>query len=460
MTKTARLKPGLVDSPILKDPPFPLLLRMATPNAMAFLIQAAVNMTEVWYIGQLGPTALAAMAFVFPGLMLMQMLSGGAMGGAVASSIARALGAADTASAHRLIWHGLSIAVIAGLTFLTVFVVAGARLLHALGAEGEVFQMALNYGAIVFGGSTGIWITSILTGVFRGMGNMRFPAFLMACGGLVQVVLSGTLILGWFGMPALGMTGAAISVVAIATLTSLLAIIKLTFGNNVISLRKHFFQLETRLFADIFRVGALASVSPFLNITTIMLVNGLISRYGDAVVAGYGIGARLEFLLIPMVVGFGAAMNTMVGMNVGAGNVRRAEYIAFVGGSAAAALTGVVGITLALLPELWIGLFTQDPPTLAAGATYLKYSGWAFAFQGMGLSLYFAAQGAGRVAWPVAANFIRFAVGAGGAALAVVVLQAEVHWVFICLALGMSLYGIVTAGSIALGAWRPGRLST
>jgi len=105
-------------------------------------------------------------------------------------------------------------------------------------------------------------------------------------------------------------------------------------------------------------------------------------------------------------------------------------------------------------PGAWIGLFTADPATLAAGSMYLQYSGWAFAFQGLGLSLYFASQGAGTVVWPVAANFIRFGVGAGGAALAVVVFQADAGWVFASLALGMALYGIVTAASIRLGAWR------
>ena len=162
----------------------------------------------------------------------------------------------------------------------------------------------------------------------------------------------------------------------------------------------------------------------------------------------------LSFLLIPMVFGFGAAMNTMVGMNVGAGNLPRARHIAFVGGTAAALIAGTVGLTLAIFPQIWIGLFTDDPATVAAGSSYLRYSGWAFAFQGAGLALYFASQGAGKVAWPVAANFFRFAVGAGGAILMVNVFGMQAEAVFICLALGMAVYGIVTAGSIWLGAWR------
>lgn len=421
---------------------------------MAFLVQASVSMTEVWYVGQLGTTSLAAMAFVFPGLMLMQMLSGGALGGAVASSIARALGSGDVERARRLLWHALFIAICAGLFFLGAFLLVGEPLLIFLGARQAVLDQAMAYGSVMFGGCISIWLASLLSGTFRGMGEMRFPALLMAGGGIIQVVLSGALVLGWFGAPQLGIVGAAISVITVASLNTLLAIYKLSFGNIQVKLEKASARLDFDLFTDIFRVGALAALSPFLSISSIMVINGLISGFGDAMVAGYGIGSRLEFLLIPMVFGFGAAMNTMVGMNIGAGNVHRAEHIAFVGASAAAILTGVVGLTLAIFPSVWIGLFTDDPETLAAGAMYLRYSGWAFAFQGIGLSLYFASQGAGKVAWPVAANFIRFGVGAGGATLAVSVFDLGVGWVFASLAIGMALYGIVTAASIWLGAWR------
>lgn len=439
---------------ILTGNPLPILLRMATPNALAFLVQASVSMTEVWYVGQLGRTSLAAMAFVFPGLMLMQMLSGGALGGAVASAIARALGSGQIERAERLLWHAIVIAILAAALFLSIYILAGELLLRALGARGEVLEQAMQYGAVVFGGCLTIWTAALLSGTFRGMGEMRFPAALMAGGGIAQVILSGTLVLGWFGAPQLGIFGAAISVVTIATLNSVIAIWKLARGRQTVQLKWSAARLEWDLFSDIFRVGALAAISPFFSVSSIMVVNGLISRFGDATVAGYGIGSRLEFLLIPMVFGFGAAMNTMVGMNVGAGNVKRGEYIAAVGGGASAAITGLVGLTLAIFPEAWVGLFTDDPETLAAGASYLRISGWAFAFQGMGLALYFASQGAGAVLWPVIANFVRFGIGAGGAFLCVAVLELSVSWVYACLALGMALYGIVTAGSIWLGAWR------
>ena len=98
----------LVPRPFLLRPPLPVLLRMASPNAVAFVVQASVSMTEVWYVGQLGTVSLAAMALVFPGLMLMQMLANGAMGGAVTSAVAQTIGRGQREDAERLIWHALA----------------------------------------------------------------------------------------------------------------------------------------------------------------------------------------------------------------------------------------------------------------------------------------------------------------------------------------------------------------
>ena len=86
---------------LLTSSPGPLLLKMATPNALAFMIQSAVSLAEIWFIGRLGTGALAGIALAFPLLMLIQTMSGGATGGAVTSAIARALGAGDRDKAQQ-----------------------------------------------------------------------------------------------------------------------------------------------------------------------------------------------------------------------------------------------------------------------------------------------------------------------------------------------------------------------
>ncbi|MEQ8858065.1 MAG: MATE family efflux transporter [Pseudomonadales bacterium] len=439
---------------ILEGPPLPLLLRMASPNAVAFLVQASVSMAEVAFVARLGTVPLAALALMFPGLMLMQMLANGALGGAVSSAVARALGGADRARAEALIWHALCIALVAGVGFYVAYLAGGRWLLAAFGASAAVTAAATEYADIVFAGALALWLAALLSAVFRGTGNMRFPAALMIVGAVIQVPLAGTLILGWFGAPALGLRGAALAVIAVAAGNGTILLLRLAGGRADLRLTWRAARLQRRLFADIFRVGALAALSPIFTVLTIMLVNALIAGFGVAALAGYGIVSRLEFLLIPMVFGLGAAMTSLVGVNMGARQVARAEHIGWLGGGLAAAITGVVGVVLALAPGLWLGLFTGDAATWAAGESYLRIVGPCFAFQGLGLSLYFASQGAGTVVWPVIATVLRFCIGVGGATLAVQTFGFGLDAVYVCLGAGMLLFGVVTAASIRFGAWR------
>jgi putative MATE family efflux protein len=411
-------------------------------------------MIEAWYIGQLGTTSLAAIALVFPALMLMQMLSGGAIGGAVTSAIAQALGRGNVERAQGLVWHACAIACAGAAVFFVLNLFFGRPLLVALGASGAVLEQATMYAGILFAGSLFIWLMALLGAVFRGMGDMKTPALMMIGGAMVQIPLSGALILGWFHAPQLGIAGGAVSVIVVSALNCVILLWRLTHGRVALPLRRAALRLRSELFADILRVGALASLSPIFVVLTIGLLNSVMSDFGTAAIAGYGIGARLEFLLIPLVFGLGASMTSLVGFNIGAGHVERAERIGWIGGTSAAVLTGGVGLLLAIAPGLWMNLFTQDPATYAAGATYLRIAGPAFFFQGLGLSLYFASQGAGTVLWPVVATILRFIVAAGVAAAGVRWFGLGLSFVCACIAAAMVVYGVLTAASLRFGAWR------
>lgn len=435
--------------------PLPLLLRLAAPNALAFLTQAAVSVAELAIIGRLGTVPLAALALMFPVLMLMQMLANGAFGGAVASAAARALGAGDADGAAAVGWHAVYLATVAGLLLGLGYVLAGEWLLDAAGAPAGVTDAAERYARVVFAGAPLIWLAALTSAVYRGVGEMRFPALLMVAGGVTQVVLTGVLAFGVAGLPQLGLAGAAVAVVAVAAVNSAILLWCLARGRVAeVQLRRRTARPNRRVLLDVLRVGAPAALSPMLTVATVVVVNALVSGLGPERLAGYGIVTRLELLLIPLVFGLGVAMTAVVGASVGAGDVRRAERVGWTGAMLASGVTGAVGLLLALRPDAWLGLFTDDPAIWAAGAGYLRVVGPLFAFQGLGLSLYFASQGAGAMFWPVFATLLRFLLAAGGGAIAIYQLESGLHGLYVCLALGMLAYGAVTAASIAGGAWR------
>lgn len=445
----------LMTQRMLTAPPLGLLLRMASPNALAFLVQASVSMAEAAFIARLGVAPLAAIALMFPILMLMQMLSNGAMGGGVSSAIARAMGAGDPDRADALIWHALAIAIGAGVMFWALFAVAGEPLLHITGAPLDVIDEAAAYGHVLFAGLIPVWTSALLNASVRGGGNMQLPATLMIGSAVLQVPLTAFLILGGFGFIGFGLRGAAISVIVISTLMTIVLLIHLLRKPASPKLNRSAFRLEARLFKAIFSVGLLASLSPIFVVLTVTFINVLIGTFGVEALAGYGIVARLEFLLVPLVFGFGAAMVSLVGTNVGAGQLPRAEHIAWVGGACASVATGVVGLLLALFPALWLTLFAvPDTEAWIAGERYLHIVGPAFLFQGLGLSLYFASQGAGAVTWPVIATILRFCIAVGAAWIGVRWFDPSLEFVYACIAVGMIVYGLVTAASVKLGAWR------
>lgn len=440
----------------LTAPPLPLLLKLASPNVLAFLVQATVSMAEVWYVGQLGTVPLAAVALVFPCLMLMQMLANGALGGAVTGAVARTLGAGDGDTAQRLVWHVLVLAVGLGLAFMVLLWLGLEALLALISPAPEVTAQAQRYAVVLALGAPSLWLMALLSSVYRGAGNMRLPALLMVVGAVIQIPLSGALILGWFGLPSLGVAGAAVSVVSVSTVSALLLVLLLSSQRSPLPLRRRFFQLRRDLFWRIARVGLPSTLSPIFTVSTILAVNALVAGGGAAALAGYGIASRIEFLMVPVVFGLGVAMNTTVGVSLGAGQRERALRLAWTGAFCAAFLTGLIGLMLAIFPSQWSALFTDDPEALLSANRYLRIVGPCFAFQGLGLSLYFASQGAGQVAWPIIATICRFVVAVGLAALLSYGSDLSLDGIYGCSALGMVLYGVITAIALRATGFRKG----
>jgi Na+-driven multidrug efflux pump len=212
-------------------------------------------------------------------------------------------------------------------------------------------------------------------------------------------------------------------------------------------------RLRWPLFADILRVGGVGAISTLQTNLTIGLTTALVgAAAGPDAVAGFGTGSRLEYLLVPVVFGLGAPLVALVGTNIGAGQKDRALRIALTGSAVAFGLTETIGLLAAFWPEAWLGLFGHDPAMLATGATYLRTVGPTYGFFGLGLSLYFASQGAGRLFWPLFAGLLRLIVAVGGGWLAFR-FTGSLHATFMALACALVIYGGTLVTAIRSGVW-------
>lgn len=441
---------------LLEGPIGPTLARLAAPNVAAMLVATATSIAEGAFAGRLGVASLAGLALVFPLVMLTTMLSAGSMGGAISAAVARALGAGDAARAGRLTVAALVIAL--GFAAVSALLVAAfGRPFFALvsGGGAAPVEEAAGFAAVFFPGAFAIWLCHAALSAIRGTGDMRTPSTVLLFVALGSIPLSGALALGWGPAPRLGMAGLALGIVLAHAAGAVAALRHVLTGRAGLPLAGALRALRRADFADILSVGLVASINAVQTVTTVVLMVALVSRFGEAALAGYGLGARLEFLMVPVVFGVGAAMTAMVGANIGAGARARALRIAWTGAFAAAAIVGGIGALAALAPDLWLGLFLapEAVEARAAGSAYLRTVAPFYAFFAVGLALYFASQGAGRMVWPIVGSLVRMAL-AFGLGLALVEAGWGLGGVFAGVAAGMVGYGVVTALSVRLTGWR------
>lgn len=435
-------------SPFLGAPIIPSVLRLAWPGVVLVLFQSAVSIADTYYVGRLGTVPLAGLALVFPFVMMMQMLSAGAIGGGVSSAIARALGAGERARAEALLAHAVLLGLGLGMVFAALMLVIGPPLYRLLGGAGEPYAHALTYSAILFAGAPLVWVANFGANALRGQGNTLLPALVMSAAAVVHIPLTASL------TQSIGIAGAAWAYVIGYAVGAIAMLILLTRSSGRLQLRLRGMRWERRHFADILGVGLLSAISAIQTVLAALILTGVVARFGVDALAGYGVGVRLELLLVPLTFAVGAALVPLTGIHVGARQYERAKHIAWVGAALGAVIAAVIGITVALFPHLWMDLFTRDANVHATGSAYLRVVGPFYVCVGIAVALYFASQGARRVGWPVLAGTARLIVAAGGGWLAVRQ-GADITAVFGFIAAGLVAWAGLTALSIKLVSWRP-----
>jgi putative MATE family efflux protein len=435
--------------PLLTSPILPTLAALSLPNLLALGTQSLVAIAETSYIGILGTEALAAMALVFPMIMLTQMMSSGAMGGGVSSAISRAIGARDERRARALALHALIVAALAGALFTAVFTLAGPAIYGLLGGDDTVLPLALQYSSAFFGGASIIWFFNILASIARGTGNMRVPSSTVIVVALLQIILGGLMGLGFGPIPRFGLAGVAAGQILAFLAGTIALLFYLRSRHTRLRLSFRGIRLNGELFWDILKVGAVSCLSPLQSILTVIILAKFVAAFGTTALAGYGIGVRLELLLVPIAFSIGSASVPMVGMAIGAGDVARARRVAWTAATASAVIIGGIGCLAALNPALWATIFTTDPAVELSADDYLSIAGFGFAAYGFGLCLYFASQGSGRIVGPVLGGTVRLLVVLIGGIL-LMQQGGDFRAFALLVTIAMAAYGISTG----LFVWR------
>ena len=265
---------------MLGGPVLPTLLKLALPTVVVLVVQTLVGVAETYFVSFLGTEALAGVSLVFPIFMLMQMMSNGGIGGGVASSIARAMGAGKVAEAEALALNALVLAVVFGVIFAAAEWLFGEAVYRLLGGQAGALGAALEYGHVIFSGAVFVWIVSLLAAALRGAGNTVAPAAVILLGVFVLLPLSPALIFGWGPFPRLGVAGAGARGRRLLSRRRDCVDRLHAFRQNLVAPALDARLIKWRLLGDILRVGGLSAIGTIQANLTVVLVTGAVGLFG------------------------------------------------------------------------------------------------------------------------------------------------------------------------------------
>jgi putative MATE family efflux protein len=364
------------------------------------VLQNAFNVVDMIFVGRLGAQAIAAVALCGILMQITWTLLVGLAIGAIAM-VSRFFGAGDTERAADTAAQSLALGVCVAMFLAALALAAGGPILGLMGAEGAVLDLALGYLRIVFVGSFGLILFFLCSSIMRGLGDAVTPMFIMTGATALNIALDPLLIFGIWIFPEMGVRGAAIATVIAQVSGMTAAMFVLSTGRTRIRLGLRRFRPDGALMGRVLRLAGPGTLQGVSQSAASFVLMRIVSAYGVAVVAGYGIGLRLD--LIAMMPGWalGAAASALVGQNLGANQPRRAEIGGWIACGMYATILLVVGSAFYLFAPTLIEVFNPDPAIVGSGSAYLRVRVLSYLLLAPGIVIAGALNGAGDPVTPM-----------------------------------------------------------
>ena len=444
-----------------------IFFKLAIPNICATFLSASTVIFDLWYIGKIGMTELAGVAYIFPIFMLTSMLSNGAFGGAISGATARAFGSKNLHLAECIFRSAILISLFGSLLMMLLFFAISERFFIFMNIDQEVSSAALSYGNILLGGIFLIWLFNIIISVTRGSGNTIIPAFswlivlsfhvLLASFNFVYTdgnfILKNNVIFLNENYLFNSLEWSAISLLSGYFFGIVFILAFYFFGSHSYSFKfSKILQLDG--FFKLIKSGSLASCQSLMTIFLALFCTAVIGIFGSHWAAGFGIAIRLELLLIPIIFGVGGALIAIVGANVGANKFQRAVQMTWKGTAFSVLVVGIIGLFFSFYPHLWSNFFTYYPQAIEAAEVYLRVVAPFYAFFALGLGLYFVCQAFNTLFWPVVGTFIRLFFVVIITLIFLYYNLATPYLLFLTMSCGLIIYGLFISISLHFGPWR------
>ncbi|MFS8542595.1 MAG: MATE family efflux transporter [Limnochordales bacterium] len=371
------------------------LIRLAWPLVAGNLLQTVYNLVDMFWVGRLGATQVAAVSIVFPTDWLLVSI---AMGITVAGAalVSQWTGARQPREADRVAAQTVSVAVLAALALACLAHWLRLPLLRLMGAEGEVFPDALAYMTVIIWTVPFTFLFFAFRSSLRGAGDTLRPMYLSVFSNVLNVVLDPILIFGWGPVPALGVAGAAWATLIARALAGLVGLGYLLSGQLAIRVRPGDLVPRWPIARELLRLGLPASLDGAARSFSAVAMVAIVARLGPVATAAYGIVNRVMSMVWTTSAAVGQAVATGVGQNLGAGRLGRSRRVAWTGVALDLLLLGAGGLASVALAPVIMQVFVNDADVVAQGTAFLRVVGWSFGFAGGVQVVQGAFQGAGR----------------------------------------------------------------
>jgi putative MATE family efflux protein len=381
----------------LEGPIARALVTLAIPIILTNILQTGYQLTDAFWVGRLGAAAVAAVSISFPVTFLVIALGSGlAMAGATLTAQYMGAGRQDMVNhvaAQTMIMVALTSIVLGAIGYgLTPF------LLRLLGVAPDVHDGALGFMRVSFIGIIFVFLYAMFQALMRGIGQIRMPLYIVLGTVVLNFLLDPFFIFGWGPVPALGVMGAALATLVTQALAGLLGIVIFLRGRHGIKLLWRGLLPDFAYIKRAFLLGFPGSIELSTRGLGLMVMSFLVASFGTLTIAAYGVGSTiLQVVTIPAM-GLSMAVSTLVGQNIGAGNIERANRITRLGTLLGFAILSLVGLVAYLGAPLIVSFFIpEDPAVIAEGAHFIRIMCLAWGCIGIQLCIVSAFRASGNM---------------------------------------------------------------
>jgi len=429
------------------------VFRLALPTWGAFLSHDLMGMVDMFFVGKLGASAVAAVAMSGAVFGIIIMLGHGITVGTTAL-VANAFGRGERDTAGHATGQTLSMAAVLSVVVAAAGISLAAAMLRLMGAEPDVVARGTGYLRVVSGGAFAMMVSMSLGATLRGAGDAMTPFRAMTIANVTNAVLDPIFIFGWLGFPALGVVGSAWATLVGRIVGAVLMMRAFISARAIVRLRLRDLRPRAAIMAQICRIGGFASGRMLVRNVAGLLLMRLVAMFGTVPVAAYGIGLRLHMVLFGPTMGFATAAGTMVGQNMGAGQSRRATRSAWIAAGIAMTVAFCITVVFWATAGFLVRVFNNDPEVVWTGTVLLRWFAASFVFLALAIVLGHAMNCAGDTLRPMIITTVALVVTGVPLAYALATLWNSVEGIWVALFTSNVLAGLLSAAVFRRGRWR------